>query len=411
MLLQFTFKNYKCFRDEVILNLQASTGIELEDTIIVDSRDGERILPVAVLYGPNAGGKSTVLEALWHLISKVMYKISIMQDESNKKTNENQYSNITKPYLLDDFSFNEATEFNIIFRHKEYEFNYFVSLLENVILNERLTRREIGGSKEREVFFRTESNVQKCKELEFVSTEKLNKTMPFLSHIEISHDVPIINDVINWFRSCMFINYGKGIDDNTILLFKDTNASKVLLKMLKEMDISIDDIIVNTDDEGKIDSIVTKREINNNNYSLDFFEESSGTIKMVSLIPRVISALTHGSLLIVDEIDAKVHPKLLEHIIKLFKDREINKKSAQLLFTSHSVTIMTNAIFRRDEIWFVAKNKNHSSDLYSLIELRDEKGELIRKNAKYNKQYMEGRYGSDPYFEKIVNWESIHNEQ
>jgi len=96
---------------------------------------------------------------------------------------------------------------------------------------------------------------------------------------------------------------------------------------------------------------------------------------------------------------------------KIFKNPTINRYGAQLLFTSHDLTTMKNDLFRRDEIWFTTKNKNDASELYSLIELRDEKGELIRKNARFDKQYFAGRYGADPYLQNIIDWEVLIDEQ
>ena len=101
---------------------------------------------------------------------------------------------------------------------------------------------------------------------------------------------------------------------------------------------------------------------------------------------------------------AKIHPVLLKYIIMLFNNLEINKHGAQLIFTSHDLSTMNNEIFRRDEIWFVAKGNDQNSKLYSLVEFKAGNGEIIRKDAKYDKQYLEGKYGADPYLRKIIDW-------
>ena len=133
-------------------------------------------------------------------------------------------------------------------------------------------------------------------------------------------------------------------------------------------------------------------------------DESAGTIKIFSFLARVITGLENGRLLVMDELDAKLHPKLLRYIIQLYTNPAINKNGAQLLFTSHDISTLNNEIFRRDEVWFCAINPANASNLYSLISLRDEKGQLIRKDAAFGKQYLEGRYGADPYFRKMLNW-------
>lgn len=93
-----------------------------------------------------------------------------------------------------------------------------------------------------------------------------------------------------------------------------------------------------------------------------------------------------------------------KYIISLFTDPKINKFGAQLLFTSHDMSTMSNEVFRRDEIWFAALDDEHSSELYSLYEIRKEDGKRVNATASYNKQYLEGRYGADPYFKKMLDW-------
>jgi AAA15 family ATPase/GTPase len=143
-----------------------------------------------------------------------------------------------------------------------------------------------------------------------------------------------------------------------------------------------------------------------------FDEESNGTKKIFSVIPRLIRSLLKGKTFVADELDAKLHPKLLKYIIELFTDKQINTKNAQLIFTSHDLYTMDNDIFRRDEIWFAAKNAEQATSLYSLVEFKDKTtGKSVRNDANFNKQYLEGRYGADPYLRKIVNWEAVISEE
>ena len=126
-----------------------------------------------------------------------------------------------------------------------------------------------------------------------------------------------------------------------------------------------------------------------------------GTQKLINLLPLLLSSLENGRLLVVDELDAKLHSKMLEQVINLYTDKQVNTKGAQLIFTSHDLSTMNSKVFRRDEIWFAAKDDAESTRLYSLVDIRDEKGEKIRSDAAYGKQYLEGRYGADPYFYKM----------
>ena len=133
-----------------------------------------------------------------------------------------------------------------------------------------------------------------------------------------------------------------------------------------------------------------------------WIDESDGTKKMIAALPVILLALQEGRLVIIDELDAKLHPKLLRYVISLFKNKNVNKKGAQLLFTSHDMTTMKNTVFRRDEIWFAAENERHESEIYSLYEIRRENNERVNSTAAYDKQYLEGRYGADPYLTNML---------
>jgi hypothetical protein len=133
--------------------------------------------------------------------------------------------------------------------------------------------------------------------------------------------------------------------------------------------------------------------------------ESEGTKKVIEISGPIFDTLNEGKTLIVDELDAKLHPKLLRYVIRLFTNPEINKNGAQLLFTSHDMSTMKNSIFRRDEIWFAALDSDNSSEVYSLSELRKENNDPVNNTAAYDKQYLEGRYGADPYLRNMLSWE------
>ena len=148
-----------------------------------------------------------------------------------------------------------------------------------------------------------------------------------------------------------------------------------------------------------------QRTLHNTLYELPFSSESDGTRKLFAALPVILMALKEGRLVIVYELDAKLHPKLLRYVIRLFTNPEINRNGAQLLFTSHDVSTMKNSIFRRDEIWFAALDEDNSSEVYSLSELRKENNDPINNTAAYDKQYLEGRYGADPYLHNMLSWE------
>ena len=100
--------------------------------------------------------------------------------------------------------------------------------------------------------------------------------------------------------------------------------------------------------------------------------------------------------------------RVLKYIIMMFNDMKINQHGAQLIFTSHDLSTMNSEVFRRDEIWFAAKGNKENSKLYSLVEFKNDRGESVRKDAKFDKQYLEGKYGADPYLRKIIDWGKVN---
>lgn len=174
------------------------------------------------------------------------------------------------------------------------------------------------------------------------------------------------------------------------------------------MGIDICDIHIDYNDDGTVDEIYTFHKLLSGEIrKLRLSEESGGTKKIISIIPVLLDGIDNSYLFLIDELDAKLHPLLLQRIIELYTDRSINSGTAQLLFTSHDLTTMCKEVFRRDEIWFSAINAYDESVLYSLVDFRKEGGNKPRNDENYSKQYLEGRYGADPYFKKLVNWEVI----
>ncbi len=225
--------------------------------------------------------------------------------------------------------------------------------------------------------------------------------MPLLSFLAINYSIPVIVEVITWFEECIIRNYANPLAEQQILLSEDEISKKQFLTMMHDMGIGISGYRF----DQQSSEFYLQRTLHDTLYELPFSSESDGTRKLFAALPVILMALKEGRLVIVDELDAKLHPKLLRYVIRLFTNPEINRYGAQLLFTSHDVSTMKNSIFRRDEIWFAALDENNCSEVYSLSELRKENNDPINNTAAYDKQYLEGRYGADPYLHNMLNWE------
>ena len=215
-----------------------------------------------------------------------------------------------------------------------------------------------------------------------------------------------MEDIKKWFvHKINFLDYKLNTIELRMALPTVDAMKPRSLQMFQEMGLDIVDYrIEQTDEPGRI-RIFTVHNVNDAQYELDLHKESSGTIKIFNSIPFIADALVNGKTLVVDELDAKLHPLLLQYIIRLFADPLVNRKRAQLIFTSQDIITMNSANFRRDEIWFAAKNIDEETQLYSLAEFKDEKGNSVRNDASFSKQYMEGRFGADPFVQKLIQWE------
>ena len=398
MLCQFGFKNFKSYKNETIFDFQAGELSEFKESLIKDDK-ATPLLPVSVVYGPNGGGKTTLLQALSCLITMVVFPIHELK--KNRMNLIVQQRVNCEPFLYDEKSKNEPTEFNLYFRKNNNEYRYYVAIKNDIVVSESLFRRGIGAKKTAVIFTREENNIDLGASIgkSGINTD-VNPKMLFLSFLAINYNISVIVEVQEWFESCVIRNYANPITDLKIMINENESFKKPFLNLLNEMGIDVCDYRYDSEKE---DFLLT-RKVNNVDYSLSLSKESAGTRKLFGSLPILMIALQTGRLAIIDELDTKLHPKLLRYIISLFTDPKINKFGAQLLFTSHDMSTMSNEVFRRDEIWFAALDDEHSSELYSLYEIRKEDGKRVNATASYNKQYLEGRYGADPYFKKMLDW-------
>ena len=406
MLCQFTVKNYKSIRDEVTFDMQAAAISEHEDRIIRD-KDGEIFLPVFAIYGPNGGGKSNVLEALHTLAVKVLRPLYATGD--NEERIFLQKKMIIEPFAFSEETKSEPTEFEIFFRTELAEYRYILHVKREVVVYERLDREKMDTGRRSALFERGEEIMLKGAFAKLKISDELSETLPLLSYLGITYKKnEVVKDVLEWLEYRIdFLNYGNSMEELRMAVSSSEAVKHLMLQMIQEMDLDIVDFRVVKDENDRID-VYTKHMVEGRETELNLLEESSGTKKLFGLMPFIADSLLSGTTLVIDELDAKIHPVLLRYIIMMFSNMSINKKKAQLIFTSHDLSTMNSEVFRRDEIWFVAKGNSQNSQLYSLVEFKNEKGESVRKVAKFDKQFLEGKYGADPYLKRIIDWGKVN---
>jgi len=397
MLCQFSFQNFKSYKEETTFDLQATAISEFEESLIKREKCSN-LLPVSVIYGPNGGGKSNLLQALACLITTVVKPIHDLGNTRENIIIQQGFS--AKPFLYDAETVEEPIEYRIFFRRGGYEYRYYLATLKDEIFAETLDRKTIGGKKPAQIFYREGEVITLGPTLskEGVNT-KVNEKMPYLSFLAINYNIPVIAEVQEWFESCIIRSYGNPIVEMEVMFSEDANVKSQIVTLLNDMGIDIEDYRFDSDEK----QLYLKRTIAGKPYELSLSEESDGTRKLIAALPAILIALLEGRLVIIDELDAKLHPKLLRYVISLFKNPKVNKNGAQLLFTSHDMSTMKNTVFRRDEIWFAALNDARSSEIYSLYEIRHEDNERVKSTAAFDKQYLEGRYGADPYLQNMLS--------
>lgn len=407
MLCQFTVKNYKSICDEVTFDMQAASISEHEDNVIVDI-DGERFLPVSVIYGPNGGGKTNVLEALHALALKVLRPLYATDDLERNIFYKKKF--VIEPFAFSKEKSNKPTEFEVFFRTDEAEYRYILHIKKENVVYESLDRIKRSTNRKSSLFVRNKIIKLKGAFSKFKVSDDISETLPLLSFLGITYNKnKVINDVLSWFKhKIVFLNYGNPIEEMIMAVSNSKDIKNIMIGMIQEMDLDIEDFRIEKDKDDEIE-VYTKHNVDGYNYELNLDEESNGTKKIFGLMPYIAYSLLYGTTLVIDELDSKIHPILLKYLINIFTDLKINKKKSQLIFTSHDLSTMNSEVFRRDEIWFVAKGNIQNSKLYSLVEFKNDNGESVRKDAKFDKQYLEGKYGADPYLRKIINWEKVND--
>ena len=401
MLCQFSVRNFGCIKDTATLDLQATTLSEHRNSVFIDV-DQERFLPLAVIYGPNGAGKSTVLQAIYMFVLLIMRPVQVAAFSYETSKEHTEHIDATAriiPFKFSDQTKSKPTTFEVFFRTNHNEYEYSIHVLKNRITYESLRKKSLDGQKYSMMFERNNQNVVLKSTFRTYSVDDIPNHLPVLSYLIITHGRnQTLCDIRRWFENYIeIVDFGNPNMDRAIYVVDD-HKKKLVLQMFKEMDIDISDYRITTEN-GKLKNIFTKHTIGEKEYEIDLADESQGTFKLFYVLPLIINCLLIGKTVVIDELDAKLHPILLKYIIELFTNPEINKKRAQLLFTSQDISTMSLDILRRDEIWFVAKSAEQATKLYSLVEFKN-----ARKDAVINKQYLEGRYGADPYLKKIINW-------
>ena len=383
MLKSFKVRNFKSFRDEIEFSMEKgnTTGLENFNTI-----EDKELLKSAMLFGANASGKSNIFLAMAKM-KEIIF---------NSSTDDTEYQIITDNFKFDLNSANEPVMFEIDFFQKDIEYIYGFEVLNGNINKEWLHRRVKSKA---DLFIRNAPDWESIKiSSGFKEAEDLKKyTRPnalFLS-IASRFNVEIATEIKEWFKNFKIISSDILSNSFTLEMLNKEIEKKKIINFLKTADLGIEDIILEKEDVKTIHQVYDSDNNITGNIEFDFNFESEGTKKFLTLSGPIIDALENGKVLVIDELSSKLHYQLSDYIVRLFNSIDKNKNNAQLIFNSHLPLFLDNKKFRKDQIWFVEKDKFGKRKLYSLYDIN------VRKDLSYMKSYLLGKFGALPEIKEL----------
>ena len=423
MLLEFTVGNFLSFKEKKTLSLDATSITEHAESNVIKTERYD-LLKGAVIYGANSGGKSNLIKAMSTMRRIVLHSFV---SSSTKKLD------IT-PFLLNTETEKEPSFFEVLFLINNIRYRYGFEVDNTSIKAEWLF--EAQKKTEKQLFIREGESIEITSAFPEGGNleEKTRENALFLSVVD-QFNGKTAKRIIQWFNDFVTISglSHEGYKGITFSMLENKKLKPPMLKFYTELDLGFDDIqlekepfnpkevgddlpesiikqlMTDLDDSFKIDIRTTHKKYDQSNNlvcNVEFdmrSQESSGTNKIFNISGPIFDVLNDGGVLVVDELDASLHPLLTLAVTKLFNSTEHNPKNAQLIFATHDTNLLHYGNYRRDQIYFVEKDNYGASDLYSLVEYKEDGGKTIRKDRSFEKDYIQGRYGAIPFIGNLSN--------
>lgn len=442
MLIDYSVQNYCSFNTRQELSMLASTSTKEECALNnlkeVNAFGVKNVLKSTAIFGANGSGKTNLAESLKKLQMLILGSLDSVGDSVARKI---------LPFLLKDDYFDVPSEFEVTFLAEGNLYRYGIAISEGEIAEEWLYWTK--SSRETLLFHRdrqtvnfnqrsfSEAKLFTKRDGETWLLEKTKEFVPFISVLS-QFDGEKSSIVTSWFEKLNIISglTDRGFKDFTIELFeKNTNFRNWAIEILKSFQIyglNIDEVersfplpkgknSLESEDlkdalsklQGYLESKTVKQkkvdvikidQVTGEHYSIPLSFESEGTRKLLYLLGPLYDVIINDEILFVDEFDNKFHTLLCKFIIDLYNKN--NHGNSQLIITCHDTNLLTNELFRRDQIWFVEKNDSNESELYSLVEYKEH---YTRKDDSYSKDYLSGKYGAVPLFSSVAILEEMLN--
>jgi hypothetical protein len=422
VLLEFSVSNFKAIAEKQTLSMVAGTNASKSAQFSFETRNSfaPNALRVACIFGPNASGKSSFVEAI------NFFQIFVESSATDLRPNENIEINSFK---LDQKLSDEPSEFEIKFILENALYQYGFSISSQRVVSEWLfTRSNVERSQMRMLFQRDytpevksytwdHSPTYKKRDIDFIKSKTRDNAL-FLStsaqHNFVELDVPYrwLSDFLRVLTSSFYMGYG--FTNKQIMIGKKSNIIQFIqqadlrivdfevteqdfrsTKEFEELPTEIKEKIISTNKSPKIyEAKAIHVSSNGDKIAFDFEDESDGTRKLFSYAGPILDVLEKGYTLVVDELHSSLHPYALKFIVGLFNSVESNPRNAQLIFTSHDTYVMSQGFMHKDQIWFIEKDENQAAHLYPLSDFN------LRDTEAFQKAYLEGRYGAVPMIKR-----------
>jgi hypothetical protein len=413
MLIQFTVGNFKSFKDKATLSLEATHDEWRDDDNVAQSR-GKRLLKAVAIYGPNAGGKSNFLVA--------MDQYRELIKESSKDTQKGEPIPVS-PFRLHSTTEKAPSFFEAVFLQKGTRYRYGFETTQKEILSEWLFS-QADSTRETRLFTREKHKIEQTVSFkEGKGLEKRTRPNSLFLSVAAQFNGKIAGECVNWMNQFRNIS---GLDDEgymtvTAKLLSDPGYGPLIRELVKQADVGIENLEREDIPRDQLTKRIPKgmpetlresilRAAMAGAFAVKTFhkrfdaedkpaglvefnlkvDESAGTQKFVAMTGPFLHTLREGSVLFVDELEARLHPLLTKALVGLFNS-SANRKNAQLIFATHDENLLDQQRIRRDQIWFVEKDGFGASRLYCLDEIKG-----VRKETKFAKEYLLGQFGGVP---------------
>ena len=399
MLIEFRFKNYRSFRDEAVLSMEA-TGLSSFKSCLIPLSSTVKLLPAIAIYGKNGGGKSNVIRAFW---------LAVQFIRNAQRTQHERAAIPVNPFALNDYSKDEPTEFAFEYTSGGVKYWYGFAATREKIYAEYLYHAPKG--QKALVFKRTEQHFDftEDKSKRALIGEMVAENQLFFSVactmnelIEYSEDKNMLRAISDYAKAADLGILDMQFEFNSNEIQDDESLPDNIPEGIKAALVQFMHTLAETSNNGevhlKMGEVSAKASHQGENrdgrkatYSLELSDESDGTRKLMALAPAIESALRTGGILLVDELERELHPMLVNYIIAKFQSKTTNPNGAQIVFTTHNTELMNLELLRKDQLYFVDKrDKDGASELYTISEFSTRTTENIRKG------YLVGKYGATP---------------